>query len=1109
MKTLLTVPAFIPLLAGLTLAGMDGHFGWSAERRGEHAHEIRLHNHYPFPVHEVLCFPAPPGWLKENTVGCVVRPEGPASARPESVPTLQLGEAEEGTRACWMEVELSAGESRRYRLRPLDEPLPPVEGTQATVVDAFASGLPATLQLASGMRIALFDLILIEASENLEALESEDQSEQRRLLDSALVRHSATGPRKPIFTLTSENSHPLMYVRTFTGTMEEKNRYRLEVVYTTYAWGVTDVEIRLTNIECRTKEGYLALAKFVPATESERATIRWKGERLPVEWKGMSPARSARSHHFSRDVSWLALTDAKGRRGRALLADFVPGMTRLINETYVPVNDFLINERVIGSDTGWCMLSEIARKNDITRYVPGAYVLPASGETMVLRFRSLTLDENPVEQTDHTFIAWAGYRRAVQEKEHTQVDFGVSGVSFGTSYFPHSTLGENFEYWKTAGLQGERWWPVLQTGWRMAKEDLRRDMRIANALGLEWIRIHHFDAPEGQAGYLASPEGRWLWEYLGTMVHLARECGLRIYLDFHLSPDDAARVAREYGDIVGYYEIENEVLLQGIPRNRLADWKLVRDAIRRERPDAPVLLTAGPMFLSLYERLEQLGLEVDAVGQHSYCDGRQAPRYFSDIALALGGYASRRDRIPVNSEINWRFITRETEESQAEHFGQIYECFLSQRAVPLMLQFQFNETFCLPPRSRGALRHYEVLRVDRTPKPQALVYRDLVRKYSALQRPIRNLEITMPNREIVPGETLLLPVTFRNLSERPLRLVSRLCLPEGFHCKGKSKVSLTLEPWESKTVQRKITAATALCPGFYHLFEEVRFREADDVLFGWGYVAHRRSPRLELETPPLQGVQYAGGIEVLESLDLSSLDAVIFGLEAPALEVDWALYLYHSLRCASGADIQRYSDSDAEAEALLKRTNVLLVGNAASNRWVKAVENSSRLDVSALPTGTGAIEILNNPFAKGKKILLVSGHDETGVQKAASDFLYRYWRYAKDAITFRDGLDSFTSDSGLALEKTLRAGAMLAIEGPAQAEVGQPILLRVLEMTEPPGPAAGVALRAVRQTQEILLGQTSASGEIRHTFTRRGTYEIGVVADAQGLQASRLTITVK
>lgn len=70
----------------------------------------------------------------------------------------------------------------------------------------------------------------------------------------------------------------------------------------------------------------------------------------------------------------------------------------------------------------------------------------------------------------------------------------------------------------------------------------------------------------------------------------------------------------------------------------------------------------------------------DAVGQHAYVDRREMPDHFRDIAVSLGGYATRTGRLPLNSEYNWRMITRETEESQAERFREISENLLSPRA---------------------------------------------------------------------------------------------------------------------------------------------------------------------------------------------------------------------------------------------------------------------------------------------------------------------------------------------------------------------------------------------------------------------------------------------
>jgi hypothetical protein len=694
------------------------------------------------------------------------------------------------------------------------------------------------------------------------------------------------------------------------------------------------------------------------------------------------------------------------------------------------------------------------------------------------------------------------------EGEGVRIELGVPGVSFGTSYFPHRTFGENFEYWRSAGLVGERWWPLFGANWRHFREDIRRDMRIANAMGLEWIRIHHFDAPGLREGYLRSPEGAWMLEYLDFMVRTARECDLWIFLDCAIGPHDAAMVAERYGDVIRWIEIQNEVLLTGVRLELVEYWREVYRRVKEVRPDVGVLLTGGPMFISMYDRLAALGVAVDGVGQHAYVDARQAPGYVRDIAVGVGGYAGRRGLVPVNSEFNWRMITRETEQAQAEHFEEIFEALLSQQQLPLLGQFQFIETFCVPPRVRGALRHYEPLRVDRTPKPQGMVFEEVIRRHALPESRARTLRVDLPrDLALRRGEVVEVPVRFENLTERVLAVRSRPVMPEGLIARDREEFELELEPGEVRTLTRRLVADVELPPGFHHFFERVRYD--DQIHFGWGHAAHRASPRIDLATPPLAGVRYHGGVGNLSSVDLSRIDSAIFGHQAHALEVDWTLYLYHTLRAATGADIERFSDADLEAMPHLLEGNLLLVGSPGSNALLDSILDHLPIDLRTLPEGAAAVQVIASPFHSGRTIVVVTGADARGVERAASDLLRRYWRFAAAAVSFRAGMpppewredvqreqDEDPEGEGLLDEHAEEEadtlpGQAVMIAGPDAAIAGEPVHLMVLDSSEPPGPAAGMALVAIPDEGPMrLLGVSDADGGVVAEFPDPGLYMI-------------------
>ena len=1060
----------------------------------EPADSVRLSNHYDFPVRDYVPIPMRRGEDGETEFSALSRQILDGALEAHYLPVQAVFEEGEDLGRAWIEVYLRPGESRTYQLEPTGG------GNRWTALEVsveseFPGGLPAEVTIDGSHRVALFDLGLVEIFEDLDGLPDNRENRLREAVKEVVSERRDTGDKS--FEQLERQAGSVRSQWVYEGNLAGANDYGLRVTYAFYSSGSVEVEVRLSPREISRDTGYLALAKLVDADPDEKATIRWKGKQLELDRGEASPPRTNRMHSWSRDVNWLGLRDEGEGMTRAILADFAPNLTRFHEDRYRNANDYLVNEYVVGTDDGWAMLSEIARENAMSNYIPSSYVIPETGEEVVMNFRILPPDDVGMRRVDEAFIGYAGYRSVRRFEEALHYDFGVDGVRFGTNYFPHSTFGENFEHWRSAGLRGDRWWPVFGDSWRFFKDGIRRDLRIARSLGLDWIRIHHFDGDIDRADYLLSAEGEWMLEYLDFLVRTAEKTGLRLFLDFALSPEDAARVAEKYGETIRFFEIQNEALLLGITPGRADYWKEVGRKIREVRPDASVFVTGGPMFTSLYDRLEQLGVEADAIGQHAYVDRRQAPEYVKDIALGVGGYATGLGKMPLNSEFNWRMITRDSEQEQADHFYEITDNLLSQRALPLLLQFQFIETLAVPPRTRGALRHYELLRLDRTPKPQAGAFTRLVREYSVPEHRIRQFDLSMPSVDVTPGELFMLPVTVTNYSGRRQQLVTRPVLPDGFTSETPDELVFELPAYEQATIRRQVRAGDAIAPGVYHFFEEVDWN--DERHYAWGQAHHRKSPRLDLDSAVLEGVVYAGGIEFLDAVDLSGFKTVVFGKDAPALEVDWALYLYNTLRSATGARMSRHRHDQVDAE--LKKQNLLLLGRSESNPLIAELEEKTGLpvDPGTLSEGEGAVMMVESPFQEDRKILLVTGGDARGVEKASSDLIFRYWRHAKEAVSFREGMDPVESE-WYAVEEPERPGsAHLVIEGPAEARVGDEVRFAVLTATEPPSPAGEIRVRAVTNDgTEIDLGTTGSSGELSHRFEQAGDYRVELSGDRAG-----------
>jgi hypothetical protein len=1078
------------------------------------AEALSVTNNHAFPVREMLSIPvaadsADAAWLVEEF----------RAKRSTGIRALQLHR--EGTRVyAWLDVALEGGASADFSFRPdrATSATPPA----VTEAEMFPSGLPKAFRTDAGVELPAFDLLLVESTTALEKFQDAREKEVR-----AALAESA-GQSQLRFRRTAAHVGPMLAEFRYEADGGRFNDYKLSIVHRVHASGALDTEITVGTSRLRTRESYLAVAKLLPGTSGASVVIDWKGEKHALQTGSAAPQRTLRSHNWGRDLNWVALgRETGGSLTRPLIAAYVPNLARVQRDTLRNANDFLVNEYALGTADGWAVLAEIGREQLVVKsYVAMNFVPPSESETVTLRYRTLPPGNYAAPQVDNALVSFAGYQGArVASPGKLTIDLGVAGVSFGTNYFPNATFGENFEFWRSAGLSGGRlgrdynyWWPSFRH-WELFKDDIRRDLRILNSLGIEWFRIHDYVVPDYRQDYLQTPEGAWMFEYLKFMAQTARECGLGILHDFHISPGDAAFVARNLGDVIKFYEIDNEVLLIPGAKTEYFDyWREVRERIRQERPGAPVFVTgAAAQPFALHQEFDRRGLTFDAIGQHSYVDRREAPAHFRDDAVSLGGFATGRGQMPINTEYNWRMITRETEAQQAQHFGEISDHYLGPRAMPVAFQFQFQETFCIPPRNRGALRHYEPLRWDRTPKPQAFVFKDSIRKYGTVSNRLRQLALAIEGADqdglrVSPGQEFTYTITARNVAARPLSLTLTPRLPTGL-VSTEPEVSFELQPGEHRVITRRGRADAKLAPGVYHFFEEARFDDGD-VHFGWGIARFARQPQLDLTQPLLKGVRYEGGVEMLAQIDLSAVASSVFGEDAPALEVDWALYLYHTLRSATGSPVTREKDTTLSPAGGASR-NLVVVGTPSSNALVRAIAAQLPPAFMTLAPGEGYVVRVDAPLGNaGTSWLVLTGGDAEGVERAASDFLYRYWRFAKDSVTFRNGMPpmegSWTggeperaapSASASARETALQS---LSLQMPKSIRVGESFRVVALSTAEPPGPAVRVRISVYRGKKRVQTGVSNAAGEVVFQLEETGSYEVR----ADRVPASATTIKV-
>lgn len=550
------------------------------------------------------------------------------------------------------------------------------------------------------------------------------------------------------------------------------------------------------------------------------------------------------------------------------------------------------------------------------------------GETQPLRYRLLPSANRSPEAVDQVFIAFAGYQARVVEGDEFHVSFGLRGVQFGVN-LPKSP-----------------------------ETNLLRDFRIANALGIEWARFDDFHSPDAARDFLKREDGKRLIESLEAVADAARQTGLGLLLSFSLSPADARLVAERFGDVITFYEIANEDRSQH---------RLIRAQIREVHPEA-IVFPRPPFREDGFDALaESLTVEI----------GESATRT-ADLALSLAGRARASAQTPVLSNFRPQTDRRESETAQANQLFDAYEHLLAPRSIPYVFNSGFAATANGEPQT--------LLRPDGTPNVMALAFHEIIRRYGTPNNRLKTLEINLPVASIRPGQTTTVPVVFRNTGSRPLEIESRMRLPDGWSSTTEDTSSFTLRPRESRTLERSLTVPDDIAPGFYHLFEEAHY--GDTIRLGWSYAAHRGTPAIDLERAPAEGVHYAGGPSLLQQINLANLRHLVFGQDAANEEIAAGVQLGNRLRQVTGVDIRNWPDTEF-SPADQTRSHVL-VGTLESNSHLQELAARFPVNPADLSPGEGLVLVIDHPTELRRFVLVITGRDSAGVERAVSDLMGRF-----------------------------------------------------------------------------------------------------------------------
>ena len=640
------------------------------------------------------------------------------------------------------------------------------------------------------------------------------------------------------------------------------------------------------------------------------------------------------------------------------------------------------------------LLNEIARSNlkSYAERLEDNRLMPLSESvsfTSRLAFSKTPLSD---EQVDNMFVAYASYAEQEQKNGNIQLEIGTPYTRFGTNYFPYSTLGENFDIKKLPGMDRDAYWAFAAdtvNQWQLFADDIRRDLRIAKTLGFELIRLHHLELLNG-----VSKEKRL--EYLDFFFGELRNLKLKALLDARISAADTAELVKRYRDVIDGVEVDNEVLIFGINDDAPAYWKRVYNAVKEVAPEIPVHLTAHTN-MGAFDRLQKLGVPFDRVGQHAYADGLDSLPNMRGFSLAAASYGRRVGKPPIITEWNWRFLTRMTPEERAKVYAPIFENVLKTRSMPTMYQFQFNETLAMNPKSLKGIRHYEQIWLSRRPKPEAFVLSDLIKKYSSPthQNRLINIEHVEVNLNEKGQGTAQFSVT--NTSGRDLNLKAIVESPANLKAILPAKdAQVRLKANASKTVSVALQAlptdnSAAPLPGFYHVFLRL---EGETGLLRYGWAEARLAGILPFDSATKSDVVYG---ENANNFNLNRQLAIVYGTDAPIQDVETAYALINAVESATGRPVKIYELKDLPQS---ERTALLLVGTAKTNQLIAAINGKIPAKINSAKQFVARVSGEN----AGEDWLVLSGADPLESERAAMDWLIRFWKYAKDSAARRVGL---------------------------------------------------------------------------------------------------------